>query len=210
MLYLSQISRTLMDERHPLLGVLVTPDSSRTIPEGVTWAADNGCYARGERFDLDRYLRWLERPRGELDRCLFAVAPDVVGDAEATWRRSAPVLPILRALGYRAALVAQDGFFDAEAVDWSLVDALFIGGTNAWKRTDRGGYAAIAEGKRRGLWVHVGRVNGQPFLRHVTAAGADSADGTQLTYTSMWPRTKGWLDRLLVDPPQGRPMELFA
>lgn len=200
MIYLSQISRRLMAERHPLLGVLVTPNSSRTVPPGVAWAADNGCFSGGDRFDLRRYLRWLERPRGDLDRCLFATAPDVVGDAAATWVRSAPVLPLLRERGYRAALVAQDGF-RPEAVDWSLVDALFVGGTTAWKRSESGGYAAIREAKRRGLWAHVGRVNGQPFLRNVASAGADSADGTQLTYTNMWPRTRGWLDRLAVQPP---------
>lgn len=200
MIYLSQIGQALMRERHPLLGVLVTPDSSRKVLPGLAWAADNGCFSRGESFDLGRYLRWLSRPCGEIERCLFAVAPDVVGDAGATWARSEPVLPLLRELGYRAALVAQDGF-DASAVDWSLVDALFIGGTTAWKRAEAGGYAAIREGKRRGLWVHVGRVNGGPFLRNVAGAGADSADGTQLTRANMWPRTRGWLDRLTTQPP---------
>lgn len=201
MIYLSQIGRALMAEAQGRsdLGVLVTPDSSRRVLPGLPWAADNGCYSRGASFDLGRYLRWLGRPVGELPRCLFAVAPDVVGNATATWERSAPVLPLLRGLGYRAALVAQDGF-DAGAVDWSLVDALFVGGTTAWKRAEAGGYAAIREGKRRGLWVHVGRVNGAPFLRNVAAAGADSADGTQLTYRSMWPRTRGWLDGLNAQP----------
>lgn len=200
MIYLSQIGQALMRERHPLLGVLVTPDSSRRVLPGVPFACDNGCYSRGDAFSLPRYLRWLSRPCGEIERCLFAVAPDVVGDAAATWARSEPVLPLLRELGYRAALVAQDGF-DAGAVDWSLVDALFIGGTTAWKRAERGGYAAIREGKARGLWVHVGRVNGGPFLRNVAGAGADSADGTQLTRANMWPRTRGWLDRLTTQPP---------
>ena len=199
MIYLSQIGQALMRERHPLLGVLVTPDSSRRVLPGLTWASDNGCFSRGDSFDLGRYLRWLGRPCGDLDRCLFAVAPDVVGDAAATLARSLPVLPQIRDLGYRAAYVAQDGF-DPSVVPWDALDALFVGGTTAWKRSEAGGYAAIRDGKRRGKWIHVGRVNGGPFLRNLASAGADSADGTQLTRANMWPRTRGWLDGLTRQP----------
>lgn len=192
-----------------MIGFMVTPDSDRAVLEDVTWAADNGCYAAGDRFDLDRYLSWLARPRGAVEHCLFAVAPDVLGDASATWARSAPVLPQLRALGYPAALVAQDGF-DPAAVDWSAFDVLFIGGTTAWKRSDSGGFAAIREGVVRSKRVHVGRVNGGPFLRQVAFAGAESADGTMLRFAPdrYWPLVVSWLDRLVSEPPQGRPMEL--
>lgn len=194
-----------------MIGFMVTPDSDRAVLEDVIWAADNGCYSAGDRFDLARYLAWLARPRRAVERALFAVAPDVVGDATATWRRSAPVLPILRELGYPAALVAQDGW-DAAAVDWSAFDVLFIGGTTRWKRADAGGFRACADALARGKTVHFGRVNGGPFLRHVAAAGASSADGTGLAYApeKLWPRVTGWLDRLVSDPPQGRPMEMFA
>ena len=208
--YLGPLTRSLSQKRHPTIGFMVTPDSDRAVLADVTWAADNGCYAAGDRFDLDRYLAWLARPRGATARCLFATAPDVLGDARATWERSAPVLPLLRGLGYPPALVAQDGF-DPDAVDWSLFDVLFIGGSTRWKRSDRGGFAAMSSAKARGARVHVGRVNGGPFLRHVVAAGADSADGTMLRFgpDRHWPLVVSWLDRLAAEPPQGRPMELF-
>lgn len=179
---------------------MVTPDNAHGIPEGMPWAADNACFSRGESFDHGSWLTWLASRPYDRSACLFAVAPDVVGDAEATLRRSAPALPQIAALGYRPAYVAQDGF-DPAVVPWALVGALFIGGTTTWKRSEAGGYAAIHEGKRRGLWVHVGRVNGGPFLRNVAAAGADSADGTGLAINpGHWPRVRGWLDGITAQP----------
>ena len=196
MMYLSPLTRRMMERRHPRIGAIVTPDSHRILPDWITWAADNGCYAQGDRFDLARYLRWLERPEWSRERCLFAVAPDVVGDAQATWARSAPVLPQLRQRGYRAALVAQDGF-DPGATDWAAFDVLFIGGTTKWKCSEAA-FSAIAAARARGQWVHVGRVNGEARLRAFAAAGAQSADGTGLVFApdALWPRVTAWLTRL--------------
>lgn len=218
MLYLSPLSGDLMQIRHPSIGCMRTPENNRGVPPGMPWAADCGLKVAisDDPAEVERYLRWLDG----LDRGanLFAVTPDVLGDAAACWRRSAPLLPRIRELGYRAAFVAQDGF-DPAAVDWDAFDVLFIGGeplsgprtmhTNErrrraaleWKRSERGGYAAIAEGKRHGKWVHVGRVNGGPFLKNLAAAGADSADGTNLTWNNLRARTLGWLDSLATHPP---------
>jgi hypothetical protein len=64
-------------------------------------------------------------------RCLFATAPDVVGDAQATLRR-AYMLGWIRYAGLPAALVAQDGL-EHLATPWDDFDALFLGGSTAWK-----------------------------------------------------------------------------
>jgi hypothetical protein len=202
MLYLSPLSGELKMLRHAMLGCMITPENDRGVPPGMLWAADNGCFSRGDQFDSARWLGWLERSREDRSACLFAVAPDVVGDAEATLRRSAPYLPQIRQMGYPVAYVAQDGF-NPSVVPWDAVDALFVGGTTAWKRSEDGGYAAIAEGKRRGVWVHVGRVNGGPFLRNVAAVGADSADGTGLAINpgQNWPRIRRALDLIACQPP---------
>jgi hypothetical protein len=115
-----------------------------------------------------------------VDRCLFATAPDVVADAAATLELSAPMLPRIAKLGYRPALVAQDGLEDL-AVPWAEFDALFIGGTTAWKVGDAAAALAI-EAKRRGKWVHMGRVNSLRRMRYAESIGCDSADGTLLRF----------------------------
>lgn len=165
--------------REGLLGYLDTPAQGNRRPHGVTWAADNGCFGKGYPGD-DEWLAWLTTNAGDAASCLFAVAPDVVGDAEATWERSAPFLPLIGALGYPAALVAQDGM-EQMAVDWDTFDVLFIGGSTDWKL----GAAArrlVAEAKTRGKHVHMGRVNSERRYRYALAIGCDSVDGTYLTF----------------------------
>lgn len=177
-IYLAPLTRAIEHRRHPLTGTMVTPHSDYDALLDWVWAADNHCFSAGDRFDRDAYLAWLAAPRRPKERCLFAVAgPDVVGDAERTWTQSAPMLAEIRALGYPAAYVAQDGL-DAATIDWSAFDVLFIGGTTRWKRSEAGGWAAIREARRRGKRVHVGKVNAAAYITTLTLAGVDSADGT--------------------------------
>lgn len=170
--------RQLAARGYPL-GILAQPDTGvhTQVAHYAAYAADNGCFAQGDRFDMARYLCWLTTLTHK-DRCLFAVAPDVVGDAAATWKRSRYVLPVLRALGFRAALVAQDGL-DPRRLDWDAFDCLFVGGTTAYKLSESA-YRAVAEAKARGKWCHMGRVNSLRRLRAAAMAGYDSADGTFL------------------------------
>lgn len=142
----------------------------------VPWAADNGCYAAGERFCDERYLFWLIGLRRFAGTCLFATAPDVLGDAKATWERGRNWLGAIRTLGFKAALVAQDGF-DLGATDWSSFDVLFIGGTDSFK-LGRDIEAVIVMAKVHEKWVHVGRVNSRKRFRYFERLGVDSVDGT--------------------------------
>ncbi|MFC8532070.1 hypothetical protein [Nocardia sp. NPDC057227] len=161
------------------LGCLDTPRQSQ-LPDTVTWAADNGCFAAGTEFDIDRWFGWLERRAAHAPRCLFATAPDILADAAATITRSSHWLARIRDLGYLTALVAQDGLEHLD-IPWRDFDVLFIGGTTSWKL---GPAAAdlIAEAQRRDRWVHMGRVNTRRRLRYAHALGVDSVDGTCLTY----------------------------
>jgi hypothetical protein len=154
-----------------------TPAQGNKRPEGVTWMADNGCFS--DRFDEGKWWRFLEANAHAAGSCLFAVAPDVVGDAAATIERSLPWLPKIRALGYPAAFVAQDGQ-ESLPVPWDEFDALFIGGSTEWKLGPHA-RALAAEAKRRGKWVHMGRVNSERRWRYADAIGCDSVDGTFLT-----------------------------
>lgn len=182
MIYLSAVIRPTAT--HPQLGVIITPahgNSPAVCLPGRIWAADNGCFAQGEQFKTGRYITWLEeRVAPYRDTCLFATAPDVIGDAEATWKRSAPVLPLLRALGYPAALVAQNGI-DPRSLDWNAFDVLFLGGDTQWKlsQTTR---QLVTEAKAHGVWVHMGRVNSLKRLQRATLWGCDSADGTYVRF----------------------------
>src|SRR6185503_11281189 len=141
--------------------------------------ADNACFT-GRYPGDDAYLAWLAARTVHRGRCTFATAPDVVGDAAATWLRSRPVLPRIRALGFPAAFVAQDGL-EHLGVDWASFDALFVGGTTAWK-LGQAGARLVAEARRRGRYCHVGRVNSLRRLRYAAAIGAQSVDGTHLAY----------------------------
>lgn len=172
------------------LGRLCTP-SGGSLPRSGSWAADSGCYTLGERFRLEAYLAWLERMSPYAERCLFAPAPDVVGDHGATLARSLPVLPVIRALGYRAAFVAQDGA-SAETLPWAEFDVLFIGGTTGWKLGVEAWFIC-REAEARGVPVHVGRVNSGKRYRYARdVLGAASVDGTFLSFA---PATN--LERLL-------------
>lgn len=88
---------------------MLTPHMGNLPPAGQVWAADNGRYSAPEKYTDVAYLEWLEKRRPDADRCLFATAPDVVGDATATLALSAPMFARIREAGYLVALVAQDG-----------------------------------------------------------------------------------------------------
>jgi hypothetical protein len=162
-----------------LIGCIATPKSGNDrVPEGAVWCADNGCFGKGYPGD-DGWWRWLSEHRSP-ETCAFAVAPDVLADAAATLARSAPWLPMIRAIGIPAALVAQDGL-EALTVPWDDFDVLFIGGSTGWKL---GPHVPplIAEAKRRGKPVHMGRVNSWRRMDYAAYLGCDSVDGTYLAF----------------------------
>lgn len=181
MLYLGNASSPVVRDAmmRGEIGMLATPNEGRAPLPGVTWAADNGCFSKNYVGD-ERWFGWLTEHAGHADRCLFATAPDVVGDAAATLARSAPWLPRIRQLGYPAALVAQDGL-EALAVPWDDFDVLFIGGSTEWK-LGPAARAIVAEAGRRGKPVHMGRVNSARRYRYAALLGCASADGTFLAF----------------------------
>jgi hypothetical protein len=162
-----------------LLGAMTTPDQRNALPDDTWWAADNGVYGSGYPGDSS-WLGWLRSRPWASDRCLFATAPDVVGDAWATMARSLPWLPAIRAAGWPAAFVAQDGAEDT-GVPWNELDCLFLGGSTAWKLSDAAACLAGAA-RSHGKWVHCGRVNSRRRYEYAAGIGCDSVDGTFLAY----------------------------
>lgn len=169
------------------LGAIMSPRQGNRLPADSVFCVDNGCGPGadgkpGAGYPGDRrYLELLSRLSAQSRRrCMFATAPDVLGDAAATLARSAPFVYRIRAwFGLPVALVAQDGLEHLD-VPWAWFDVLFIGGSTSWKLGPAA--AGLAEeAHRRGKWVHMGRVNTRQRLRYAAYIGCDSVDGTDMT-----------------------------
>lgn len=197
MLYLSGAVVTALP---PEAGVMLTPNKGNRVPLDRLWAADTGCFTQPQRHDDERYLRWLEQRLPHVERCCFATAPDVVGEAAATLERSGPMLRRIRDVGFPAALVAQDGMVP-EQIPWDEFDALFIGGTTEWK-LGREAATLAGEARRRGLWVHMGRVNGLGRMWLAHDMGCHSVDGTGEAFNpgANIPKLKRRLERFRAQP----------
>jgi len=146
----------MLAERPDRIGCLLTPSDGNAEwwPRGTAWAADNDCF---KGLDAAKYLRLLARLLSFKSRPLWVSAPDVVGGANETLRRFAVWGPAVRELGLPVALVGQDGM-TANAIPWAELDAIFIGGSTAWKVGDDAA-AITLEAHRRGKLTHYGRVN---------------------------------------------------
>jgi hypothetical protein len=153
-------SRHLLDVG--MVGLMATPKTTGIgIQPGWVWAADNGCFNERTYVGDLRWFTWLADNADNAGACLFAVAPDVVGDHAATLKRSMPWLPRIRALGYPAAFVAQNGA-TVENVPWDAFDVLFIGGDTDWKLGPEA-QALTFYAKGLSKRVHLGRAN--PLLQ---------------------------------------------
>ena len=215
------------------LGLLITPHTPQYadhIKDYPAFALDNGVWSEftgAAPFSDERFMKALDRVTeapGGREKCLFVVAPDVVGDAKATRERSAPYLKRIRERGLPAAYVLQNGIKGVSDVPWDDIDVLFLGGTTAFKLgfhepplkdgqpqqspSDRelakagnnpAFFRVIREARRRKIPVHMGRVNS--FKRMEVAGwglGSSTADGTFLGYgpKTNLPQLLKWLKAL--------------
>jgi hypothetical protein len=152
-----------------------------TAEAGIPWAADNDCF---QRLDPIAYTRMLVEIQG-LPGCRFVTAPDVVGDWEATYERFYYWKPGLLENGQPIAYVAQDGQSESQ-LPWDWIGALFIGGSTEYKLSAEAERLG-REAKRRGLWLHMGRVNSRKRFDYARAIGCDSVDGTSYSrWRSRW------------------------
>jgi hypothetical protein len=147
-----------------------------TVRAGYVWAADNDCF---NGFDGERYVRMLDGLEG-IPGCLFVTAPDVVGDAQATFQGYRRWVNEIRGRSLPVGYVGQDGATVAD-VPWNGISAFFVGGSTEWKMGEEAAML-VKEAKERGKWVHMGRVNSWRRLEYAKALGVDSIDGTQLSW----------------------------
>lgn len=175
----------LVEHAHPRLGRLLVPDhyprARDTAEAGIPWAADNGAFSG---FDEDAFVRMLDAIEG-LDGCRFVTSPDVVGDARSTVDLLEEWSPRIRSRGLPVAMATQDGLGDL-TVPWSLLDAIFVGGTNAYKLSTES-VATVREALNLGRWIHMGRVNGRRRYDLARALGVHSVDGSSFArFRSTW------------------------
>lgn len=198
----------------PRFGMLAQPGNAlhRQSKLYDSWAVDNGAFGKAQQGhtwndnDTAEYLAYLAKVRAETDcsNALFATAPDVltfvdgapIGNAAKTWAQSREIFPLIRQLGFKAALVAQDGILQTSPMcfEWDEFDVLFLGGSDIFKL----GYAGkliAGMARARGKWVHMGRVNSEKRFRIAQRIGCHSADGTYVRFGPKpnVPKVMGWL-----------------
>lgn len=181
----------LLDENK--IGLMNTPKNGYAIRPGWVWAADNGCFGKGYPGD-ESWLAWLDRfTPDQREQCLFATAPDIVGKGVESLKRSLPFLPVIRSMGYSAALVTQDAMTPG-MIPWDSLDWLFIGGTDSHKLGNEA-KALIAEAKKQGKKIHVGRVNSHRRFTAFAALNVESVDGTFLGFgpATNLPKLLSWI-----------------
>lgn len=162
---------------HPdRLGILLTPANGNSIASvtatGLPWAIDNGAFSG---FKAPAFVRLLDKAQGQ-PRLLWVAAPDVVGDAVGTMAMFDEWQPEIARRGMPVALVGQDGI-EQMTVPWGRIDAVFLGGSTEWKLSLHAEQLS-KEAKRRGLLVHMGRVNTLRRLRIAKRFGCDTVDGS--------------------------------
>lgn len=179
------------------LGCMTTPAQGNAVPEGAAYACDNGKFGKGWP-GATEWFAWLTRTvqRYGPARCLWAVAPDIPCDAAGTLIESRPWLPRIRALGIPAAFAAQDGC-ETGLIPWDEFDVLFLAGSTDWKIGEAAERLA-AEATRRGVPVHMGRVNSRKRLLTAKRFGCKTVDGTYLAFGPKinLPRLTRWMDEV--------------
>jgi len=137
---------------------------------GMPYGLDNGCFSN---FNQKKWLKLVNEARNSDVECKFVCLPDIVGDAARTldlfWHFK------FSTQGLPRALVLQDGIGNFR-IEWHEIDAVFIGGSDAFKISAEA-FNAAKTAKILGKWVHVGRVNTpQRLLQWMDYA--DSIDGS--------------------------------
>ena len=155
-------------------GQLRTPLTAYAL-SGKVYGLDNGCFSK---FNKKTWRRLVAEAKEQelVNQPKFVCAPDIVGDARRTlelfdqfYNEISP-LPVC--------LVLQDGIGNF-AIDWNRVDAVFVGGSDAFKVSNEA-INACKVAKMLDKWVHVGRVNTAQRVSNWIGL-ADSIDGSGIS-----------------------------
>lgn len=155
-------------------GQLRTPLTAYGL-SGKLYGLDNGCF---KRFEEKTWHRLLDEAKQQepVNQPAFVCAPDIVGDARRTLELFDIFYEQIKPL--KVALVLQDGIGNF-SIDWNKVDAVFVGGSDAFKISNEA-ISACKVAKMLGKWVHVGRVNTVERVKNWIGL-ADSIDGSGIS-----------------------------
>lgn len=170
-----------------VLGCFRVPgETPNTVPDGMEWFMDNGCFTGLKPAAIKRLL-WHCSERMHTDNPPhFITVPDVVGDWASTYVTFMDFRQIcLDQYGtwpWHMAVVLQEGINQNE--DLWFADAIFVGGlTDEFKLKHC--EPLMQQAHEEGKWVHVGRINGKRKIKYLRDMGCvDSFDGTGY---SRWP-----------------------
>lgn len=155
-------------------GQLRTPLTAYGLSNKV-YGLDNGCFSK---FDKKTWRRLVSEAKAQdLEyQPKFVCSPDIVGDARRTLELFDQFYDEISPLP--VCLVLQDGIGDFN-IDWNRVDAVFVGGSDAFKVSSEA-FNACKAAKMLGKWVHVGRVNTAQRVSNWMGL-ADSIDGSGIS-----------------------------
>lgn len=161
-------------------GILIAPSAFKKNvlpPAGTRICVDNGAWTAfqsGQEWDAQGFVRMAHAICGDAE---FVIAPDVVGQREASLARTREWLPWCAKQCRRVLVAAQDGM-EARDVAPFLSErvGIFVGGSTEWKLDTLAMWAGLARSK--GAYCHVGRVNTIRRINRCSATGVDSCDGT--------------------------------
>ena len=151
-------------------GQLRTPLTGYAL-SGQVYGLDNGCFSK---FEKKTWRRLLAEAKDNPP--VFVCAPDIVGDARRTLELFEQFYEEIKPLP--TALVLQDGIGNF-TIDWNRVDAVFVGGSDAFKVSSEA-INACKVAKMLDKWVHVGRVNTPQRVAQWIGL-ADSIDGSGIS-----------------------------
>ena len=164
------------------LGHLYSPGAQRGPWPWFPYAMDNGAFpAWDQATNTWDAAKWSESAWKALlfwaqaapMRALWAIVPDVPGNAAATLERWARFAPIVERAGIPLAVAVQDGM-TAETVRAlsPAADVVAVGGSTDWK------WSTAEQWCRDFKRVHVLRCNSPTRLEQLESWGCESTDGT--------------------------------
>jgi hypothetical protein len=155
-------------------GQLRTPLTAYALSDKV-YGLDNGCFSK---FEKKKWRRLVAEAKEQelINQPKFVCSPDIVGDARRTLELFDQFYDEISPLP--VCLVLQDGIGNFN-IDWNRVDAVFVGGSDAFKVSNEA-FNACKAAKMLDKWVHVGRVNTAQRVNNWMGL-ADSIDGSGIS-----------------------------